>query len=515
MDFTYLSEAALAILHTPNSSAHIIFALFVIYNTAKWVTSYQKTAEVPAVGNRGLPILSSWVAAYRFLKEPVRLVREGIASYNHGPFRISTIQGEYVLIPDKERVAEYIRAPDDVLSFQDGANDQQQIPFTMGYGVGYRTYHVPVIRMNLTKTLKRHMPVMWEEMNSAFDDLIGSPNDYQPFAVYDIIAMTVARITSRVFVGTELCENEEFLKIAMDYAQAVVISAEMLRPFPDWMKWILVKAMPVTSYRRRATKFLSKIVQACLDGKLDENGNKPDNMVQWLVDAAPPVERNIPLIAERIMALNVASIHTTTMTFTGALYNLAAEPEQYIPALREEAIKHFQDGNINISKETLPKLYKIDSFLKEAGRYNNAGLMAMQRNAKKRFTFSNGTVIPVGAKIGAPTLILHRDEGSYENPDVFDGYRFSRQSEAADGPQAAAKNSMVSTSPTYHLFGHGKHACPGRFYAVDEMKLMLASMLLRYDMKLRPGTSPNQTYIATMAVPDTKLKVLLKRRDGS
>ncbi|KAK2793981.1 hypothetical protein FQN52_000313 [Onygenales sp. PD_12] len=354
----------------------------------------------------------------------------------------------------------------------------------MGYGVGYRTYHVPVIRMNLTKTMQRHIPTMWDELNSAFDDLIGSPD----------------------------ARNKEFVKIAMDYAQAVVISAELLRPFPDWIKWSLVKIMPVASYRRQAIKYLSKTVQDCLDGKLDENGNKPDNMVQWLVDTAPPVERSIPLIVERIMALFVASIHTTTMTFTGAVYSLAAEPEKFIPAIRAEALEHFRDGNI--TKEKLAKVYKIDSVLKEAGRFNNAGLMAMQRNAKKKFTFSDGTVIPAGAKIGTPSLILHRNEGSYENPNTFDAFRFSRPSEAADGPQAAAKNSMVSTGSDYHIFGHGKHACPGRFYAVNEMKLLLASMLIRYDMKLIPGTAPNQTFIATMAVPDTKLKILLKRRDN-
>ncbi|KAK2808997.1 hypothetical protein FQN50_004271 [Emmonsiellopsis sp. PD_5] len=513
MDSVYLSPATFAeVLQTPPTTTQLIISLFVIYIAAKWVSDYQKRVKVPGVGYPSFPILSSWVAAYRLLRDPVKLVREGIANYNHGPFRISTIQGEYVLINEKEKVAEYIRAPDDVLSFQDGANDQQQIPFTMGWGVGYRTYHVPVIRMNLTKTMQRHVPTMWDEMNCAFDDLIGSPDDYQPFGIYEIIALTIGRITSRVFVGTELSRNKEFVKIAMDYAQAVVISAELLRPFPDWLKWSLVKVMPVASYRRQAIKYLSKTVQDCLDGKLDENGNKPDNMVQWLADTAPPVERSVPLLVERIMALFVASIHTTTMTFTGAVYSLAAEPDKFIPALRAETLEHFRDGNI--TKEKLAKIYKIDSVLKEAGRFNNAGLMAMQRNAKKKFTFSDGTVIPAGAKIGTPSLILHRNAGSYENPDTFDAFRFSKLSEAADGPQAAAKYSMVGTGADYHIFGHGKHACPGRFYAVNEMKLMLASMLIRYDMKLSPGTAPKQTFIATMAVPDTELKVLLKRRDN-
>lgn len=33
-----------------------------------------------------------------------------------------------------------------------------------------------------------------------------------------------------------LARNKEYLQLAVDYAQAVVISAELLKPFPDWMK---------------------------------------------------------------------------------------------------------------------------------------------------------------------------------------------------------------------------------------------------------------------------------------
>ena len=59
-------------------------------------------------------------------------------------------------------------------------------------------------------------------------------------------------------------------------------------------------------------KIMGPIVQERLTKDFKE-GEKPDDMIQWLVDAAPPVERTVPQIVERIMALNVASIHTTTM----------------------------------------------------------------------------------------------------------------------------------------------------------------------------------------------------------
>lgn len=160
-------------------------------------------------------------------------------------------------------------------------------------------------------------------------------------------------------------------------------------------------AMPVSSCRRRAIKHLRQVVQECLDRKPGEE--KPDTLIQWLADEAPPVERKLDLLVERIMALNVASIHTTTMvspnekkrqenppcpipphikltqmtnsyyqTLSGALHNLAAEPDKYLPELREEVAEYCADGPP--TKEIFTQLSKIDSFLKEAGRFNNAGL---------------------------------------------------------------------------------------------------------------------------------------------
>jgi len=48
------------------------------------------------------------------------------------------------------------------------------------------------------------------------------------------------------------------------------------------------------------------------------------------------------------------------------------EPEKYIPILRAEVLGGCADGQITV--ETLADLPKLDSFLREAGRFNNAGL---------------------------------------------------------------------------------------------------------------------------------------------
>lgn len=45
----------------------------------------------------------------------------------------------------------------------------------MGYGVAFRMYHTPVVRVQLTQSIKTHIPAMLDEISRSFEDMIGSP----------------------------------------------------------------------------------------------------------------------------------------------------------------------------------------------------------------------------------------------------------------------------------------------------------------------------------------------------
>lgn len=46
----------------------------------------------------------------------------------------------------------------------------------MGYGVAWRAYHTPVVRIQLTQSIKTYTPAMLDEMSLSLSDLIGSPS---------------------------------------------------------------------------------------------------------------------------------------------------------------------------------------------------------------------------------------------------------------------------------------------------------------------------------------------------
>lgn len=117
-----------------------------------------------------------------------------------------------------------------------------------------------------------------------------------------------------------------------------------------------------------------------------------NDMLGWLMDKARGEEQSIRNLTLRILTLNFAAIHTTTMvyayallaymsfslmdlaqSFTHTLFYLAAMP-QYIQPLREEVENVIRKEGWAVA--ALGKMRKLDSFLKEVQRYNGLGCSA-------------------------------------------------------------------------------------------------------------------------------------------
>ena len=89
----------------------------------------------------------------------------------------------------------------------------------------------------------------------------------------------------------------------------------------------------------------------------------------------------------------------------------------------------------------------------------------------------------------------------------FDGFRFLRLRQ-----EGLTTASMVSSSPEQFTFGMGKHICPGRFFVHNEVKTMLASILLDYDVRLADGYKPKFVEFGFEIIADPAPKVEVRRR---
>ena len=137
----------------------------------------------------------------------------------------------------------------------------------------------------------------------------------------------------------------------------------------------------------------------------------------------------------------------------------------------------------------------------------------MSRIALEDYTFvQTGTLIPKGTFLNVATHDAHFDPDTYPDPTTFDGFRSYKLKNQAVGN---AKHFDMTTTSTESLsFGSGVHACPGRFFAANEMKLILAHVVLNYDIKFENGriVRPLNRHFKATCIPDPTIKLLFRKR---
>lgn len=495
---------------SPTSLYALVLLGTVVY-LLNWLKG-SKYKSVPALGPTA-PLLSYW-GAIRFFLDAQGMLQEGQLKYGGRPFRIATRRYWQYIVSSPKLIDELRRAPDDELSFLDAVNEALELEYTMGAATANNLYHVPVIRNTLTRNLGNLSSEIYDEISNAFADCIPARDEWMAVPALQSIMQIVARTSSRIFVGLPLCRNREFLEISMTYTTDVVKTGLLLNMVPGPLKPIVNRLFSkVEQHIDRTHALLRPIIeerQRMMEQFGDDWPDKPNDMLQWLMDAAEGQEREPRALALRILIVGFAAIHTSSMSFTQALYYLAAHPE-YMQPMRDEveAVLAAEGG---WSKGALQKMRKVDSFLKECQRYEGLGMLFLTRKAVKDFTFSDGTFIPKGSYVSTSRAATHGQSEYYRDPYVFDPWRFANlRDETGEG----VKHQMVNTSIEYLPFGLGKHACPGRFFAANELKSMMAHLVVTYDVALdMPGEVPRSVHFGPINSPNRTAKVLFRKRRG-
>jgi len=148
--------------------------------------------------------------------------------------------------------------------------------------------------------------------------------------------------------------------------------------------------------------------------------------------------------------------------------------------------------------------------------------------AKEGITLSNGLHLPYDTEFG----VCHTQQSSAvpieymaKTPPQpsFDEFHPFRYSDLRSYPGEENKHQFVTTSPESVSFGHGQWACPGRFFASNEIKLVLIELIKNYDLGLGPkGEGESEqfkrpaTYVSVAScIPDPTADIYFKRRQAS
>ncbi|KAJ0316082.1 hypothetical protein Brms1b_005738 [Colletotrichum noveboracense] len=433
------------------------------------------------------------------------------------PYQVNTETGELTILPPIPYANE-IRNHDD-LSF-DRVLDKNFHAYLPGFEPlreknPYKPALKHVIRTRLTQFLAKLTVPMTDETTKALNDIVGDDQEWKPLVVKQNMVKIVARVSTRIFGGEELARNDKWLKITSEYARTAFFASELLRIFPKSIRFVIHQLNPFSwklqGQMNDARRIINPIVAKRRQAKKaaeDAGEDEPEynDCLEWCEEAS---EEPIADPAVPMLGLSFAAIHTTADVVTQSMIDLARNPE-YFDVLRKELGDVIRTDGWN--KMGLYKMKVLDSFLKEVQRINPISMAAMHREATKPVTLSNGLELPVGARITVSCQQMWSSQ-VYPDPQRFDAYRYLRLRERLGAGNDGAAH-FVSTSPEHLGFGHGQHACPGRFFAANEIKIILCHLIMKYDWRLTGGDyKPKTTTFGLTNETDAKATVEIRRRE--
>lgn len=135
----------------------------------------------------------------------------------------------------------------------------------------------------------------------------------------------------------------------------------------------------------------------------------------------------------------------------------------------------------------------------------------MQRLAKDEVQLSDGTRIPKGAY--TMVALDLKDDASIFGDETSE-YRPQRFVELRQKPGHENKWQFVTTAPEHLAFGHGMHSCPGRFFASNEIKVILIHLLMKYDWQWAADGRKGDSYGGMVTAVGASSLAMIKVRNG-
>jgi cytochrome P450 len=431
--------------------------------------------------------------------------------------------------------------PDEQLSARQSAHKVLNGDYT---GLGSNPPLAGAVMKELFNNVDGTLAILQDEINYAVEEGIGSCPDWTPVVIWDKLLRIVALSSGRVLVGRPLSRDEEWIYMVKNYTADAIKACQDVLSVPRLVRPVVVPFLKsirnAKNYRIAVAAKLKPQLQDMVEAHRkmvvdDDNSyfeSLPDDfhsLAVWSLGHYPAGQ--IPTtdsVAITVLSGIFAATHTMNVTLTNIMFDLACHPE-YAAVLREEIeTVSAEEPNGKFRKKSMPKLKKLDSFIKESQRMNPIGSAVLLRlvTAPNGITLSNGDYLPRGTTICVPPA-RHTSaiDAKYLSPlppmpslDEFHPWRFS---DLREHKGQENKHHFVTTSKENTIFGHGRWACPGRFYAANEIKSIVIELLRRYDIALGPAGQAEggefkrpMTFNIEMAyIPDPTATIYFKDRE--
>lgn len=330
------------------------------------------------------------------------------------------------------------------------------------------------------------------QMLDVTDDELDTAPLGRAFAVHDITQrVTLKVIVQTVFGVTQAARCEELTSLL---AQTLDVAAwpplllptfqRDLGPLSPWGKFVRLRA------RVRAL-VLDEITRARRDGTEGRT-----DVLAMMLQARDEAGRGLSdeELYQELQTLLVAGHETTATALAWALYAMIPDAS-LMRRLREELDTSGRDERGALVPEKLAKLELLDGCVREALRLRPV-IPLVGRVLQKPMRVL-GYELPVGSRVAPSIYLVHRRASLYPQPARFwpERYRTFKP-----GPSE------------WFPFGGGIRRCVGAAFATFEMKMVLATMVSRLSLRLRPGKPVRVVRRSITLTPSEGMPIIIDAR---
>ncbi|KAI0421696.1 cytochrome P450 [Xylaria grammica] len=446
--------------------------------------------------------------------------------HDEEPFVVSWWAKDYLILPSK-----YLR---DIkhggwsqLSFYQNISDAFNLHVSVGdlYSAPSAQRMPTIVQKGLNPHLAQITPLIVEEIDLTFHSITKSSSEWQEVTAMPFFSEVAHRVAVRFLIGKELCRNEVFIKRSMSMLQSLFVSALLTAKLPLG-RCREFFAHPISLFHQwrlwQCTDMLLPVIKSRIENSKAASNTEPElDSIQWTLYLFPETlyEFDRRKFAHELLHNLWAGSAAPGGMITEVVFQLLLRQGEFLAVKDEVERSHAEYG---WSERMINALSLLDSFIRETNRLFPTGSVTAARTVLEQpFQFSDGLTLPIGTRIGFPGKAIQGTCAELVEPETFNGRRFltPKTIEEPSGSARPDQKRWAASSVDFSnlAWGYGNHVCPGRFFAVRLVKLVVSSLVLNYEVKWNRDEdgSPPRVNIEGQFVPNMSQKILLKRRRGN
>ena len=405
-----------------------------------------------------LPIIGNSLA---FQRNALKFTSEMQEKYGD-VFQISLLNEKFIALLTPEATKDIFLDKDDLFSSKEGW--AVSLGPTFENGLMLRDFDDHKYHRTLLQDSFRHDAIhgYLEIIQPIINQWVENLKKAGSFNLYQSVKQLMFDISlSLFFLDVKQDESEKLNKLFMDSIASATSAIRWPLPFTKMKKGLKAREFLLDYFESKAG-LINDDSKKTLFAEL-VNTNKGDAGLTNFE------------IAEHMIFLLLAAHDTTTITLTNSIYSLSQNVD-----FRNDLIKEANEVN-HSDISSLKNGLVGESIFKEAMRYYPPVPFSIRYVV--RDTEIQSYPLKAGTYVTISPLLLHHDDRYWDNPDVFDPYRFIDPN---------------YNNKAYFPFAGGAHTCLGKFFASYIYKNVIYKFVQNVDnfeidesLEIRPTPIPH------------------------